>query len=57
MTALLAAEPCWIRTVYQARCDLCDWSGDPTADELEASRQAAGHRNCPAHQLAMREPG
>jgi hypothetical protein len=57
MTMLLLTEPCYIRIACQARCDLCDWTGDPTADELEASRQAARHRADPAHQDRMREPG
>jgi hypothetical protein len=52
MTAVIA-EPCYIRSVHQARCDLCDWSGDLTGDELEASAQAEVHREHPIHQDRM----
>jgi hypothetical protein len=54
MTAV-TTEPCYIRSVHQARCDLCDWTGHQTGDELEASEQAAWHRSDPAHQARMLE--
>jgi hypothetical protein len=48
-------DPCQVRSIHQAHCAMCDWSGDLTTDEDEAARQAGDHREHPVHRRGLAE--
>lgn len=43
------ASYCRVWHMHQARCTLCDWSGEVVADSASAAYDARVHRRSPEH--------
>jgi hypothetical protein len=48
---------CRVWKLYQARCLLCDWSGEVTGDGPLAARDAREHRGSEEHKRNLAERG
>jgi len=49
------ASDCYVWHMHQARCLLCDWSGEVSGVAAEAASEVREHRASAEHQARLRE--
>jgi len=49
--------PCRVWAIYQARCLLCDWSGELQGDREGAADDARDHRRTQEHRGKLKGKG